>query len=254
MALGVALTLAGGALGCGDDEPTTGTVVVDWQVPIGCSVANIDTVEIRVVELDDTVTGTVLLETPRACSHQAPAELTDLPPATVRIEVEGFNSENKGTYFGSVTGVKIRAGKTVEAGVVTLTQKKSAIDVDWMFANGKLCSANNVSSVLLSIFDSSSVQVFETELAEPFPCDPASSLTLEERTLGTNPEPLRPINGILLGSLNPGGYHLYAFGLDEFGDKVMKSSAFVDTALGEVFPVTLSFVPCSDLDVPPSCE
>ncbi|NUN16672.1 MAG: hypothetical protein HUU55_23855 [Myxococcales bacterium] len=237
--------------GCGGGSGTSlGQIVVDWTISTSCSVAGVIEVETRLVTLSDGATGQVYDLDRRACSSADPVIFVNVEPGTYRVEVEGFDSASKGTYFGAIETVNLGKGRTLETPVVKLTQKKTAIDVQWVFSNGKLCSHNGVSEVQLAVFDAeTSAQYFESELAMPFACDPFS-MPVALRTVGESPDLTYVPGGVLLGGLNPAQYLVYAFGLDPNGDKIVKGMVSSKTVLGQVTESTIVLVPCQSGDYP----
>ena len=75
-------------------------------------------------------------------------------------------------------------------------------------------------------------------------------MTEGERTIGANPQPLEELNGILLGDLIAGEHYVYAYGLNENGEKVAKGMLKADVDLGYVFEGKVTLVPCESTDYP----
>ena len=246
----------GGVLmaGCAEPENQPGTVIVDWEIVIGCSVAEVDTVEARLVDLESHLSYLSYDSVATSCSADEPIIFAAVPPGRYDVIVEGFNAEGQGTYLSTPETFTLSAGDTRELPILPLTQKRGAIDVKWVFGNGELCAANQVTSVQLSLLDETSSQLFETELSEPYPCDPYT-LEDDERVIGANPEPEEELNGVLIGDLIAGEHYVYAYGLNEAGEKVAKGMFNAPVDLGFVYEGKLVLVPCESSEYPTmDCE
>ena len=250
--LGIAFSLL--FSGCAEPENQPGTVIVDWEIVIGCSVAEVDTVEARLIDMESHLTNLSYDSAATNCSAEEPLIFASVPPGRYDILVEGFNAKGEGTYMSAPESFTLSPGATYEMPSIPLTQKRGAIDVKWVFGNGELCAANKVTSIQLSILDETSSQLFEEELLEPYPCDPYE-MSDGERTIGANPQPLEELNGILLGDLIAGEHYVYAYGLNENGEKVAKGMLKANVDLGFVFEGKVTLVPCEATDYPTmDCE
>lgn len=254
--IGAAMTaaLALGVAGCGGDGSSTGSLLVNWTIPIGCQSTNIVRVEAR-VSTQGAAPNVVDIES-MPCSANTPFEFVTLPAGRFAVTVEGFDSQGVGTFLGEVADIKVPAASQKVTEPVVLTQKPSAIDATWVFENGKLCTANGVSTVRLAIFDDASVQHLSVELTQPFPCDPGGLLLDDQRSFGPTPEPLRPVEGVLLGGLVPKRtYFVHAIAYDAAGVAIMKGEQVVQTELGTVSEGVIVLVDCfSDATTSVSCQ
>ena len=253
--LGISALISGlFAVGCAEPENQPGTVIVDWEIVIGCSVAEVETVEARLIDLESHLTHLSYDSAATACSSEEPIIFASVPPGRYDVIVEGFNSSGEGTYMSVPESFTLGAGSTHSMPSMPLTQKRGAIDVKWVFGNGELCAANLVTSIQLSILDETSSQLFEEELLEPYPCDPYE-MTEVERTIGANPQPQDELNGIMLGDLIAGEHFVYAYGLNDNGEKVRKGMLKADVDLGYVFEGKVTLVPCDSDEYPTmDCE
>lgn len=248
--IALSILSAGGIAACGGGGSSLGRIVVDWTISTSCSLAGVLEVEARLISPADGASGQVYDLDRRACDSSEPVIFENVEPGQYRLEVEGFDASLKGTYLGTIESITLGKGRTLEPPVVKLTQKKTAMDVQWVFSNGKLCSHNGITQVQLAIFDAeTSAQYFESELMTPFACDPFS-VPVALRTIGETPDATYVPGGVLLGSLNPSQYLTYAFGLDINGDKIMKGMASAKTELGQVTETTIVLVPCQSGDYP----
>ena len=248
--------MVGGAmtLGCAEPENQPGTVIVDWEITIGCSVAEIETVEARLVDLESHLSYLSYDSVATSCASDEPIIFAAVPPGRYDVIVEGFNGDGLGTYLSTPESFTLDAGDTRELPIMPLTQKRGAIDVKWVFGNGELCAANQVTSVQISLLDETSTQLFETELSEPYPCDPYT-LEDDERVIGANPQPEEELDGVLVGDLIAGEHFVYAYGLNEDGEKVAKGMFNANVDLGFVYEGKLILVPCESTDYPTmDCE
>ena len=229
--------------GCGDEIADPGTVIAEWDITIGCIVSEVADVEARLVDLQSNLGNNSYDSAFRTCSDTEPIVFGRVPAGEYRLEIEGFSDKGNGTYLGVLDGIQVKPGETVQPPLLLLTQKKGAIDIKWVFSNGELCAANSVSNVQLSVLDSTSSQLYEEPLGEPISCDPFA-LTAEERTIGTNPEPSRDIEGMLVGDLIAGTYFVFAYGLDDAGVQVRKGHIAVEVELGEVTEAKVALALC----------
>ena len=230
-------------LGCGDEIADPGTVIAEWEITIGCTVSEVSEVEARLVDLQSNLGNNSYDSAFRTCNDAEPIVFGRVPAGEYRLEIEGFSEKGEGTYLGVLEGIQVKPGETIQPPLLLLTQKKGAIDIKWVFSNGELCAANSVANVQLSVLDSTSSQLYEEPLGDPISCDPFT-LTAEERTIGSNPEPSRDIEGILVGDLIAGTYFIYAYGLGTEGNQVRKGHISVEVELGEVAEAKVALALC----------
>ena len=235
--------------GCAQTDSQPGTVIVDWEITIGCSVSGVETVEARLIDKESHLTNLSYDSSVASCSAEEPIIFASVPPGKYELILEGFDAEGAGTYLSEASAFKLGAGATVEVPRLALTQKRGAIDVKWVFGNGELCAANQVTQIQLSLLDETSSQLFEEELEQAFPCDPYT-LDEEQRTVGANPNPDLELSGVLLGDLIAGSHYVYAYGLNEAGEKVTKGMVHVSVELGKTHPEKLVLVDCESSTYP----
>lgn len=252
--LALAGCLASSLYACGTPESQPGTVIVDWEIVIGCGVSGVETVEARLVDMDSSLQNSSYEAAAASCSADDPIIFAAVPPGTYEVILEGYTAEGTASYLGTAAPIRVSSGSTYEVPVIPMSQKRGAIDVKWVFGNGELCAANQVVSISLNILDETSSQLFEEELLAPFPCDP---YTLEdsERIIGENPEPGSELNGVLLGDLIAGEHFVYVYGVDEEGIRVRKGMLALDVELGIVSDAKVVLVACDSEEYPEmSCE
>lgn len=234
--------------GCAEPEGQPGTVIVDWEIVIGCSVAGVETVEARLVDKESHLAFQSYDSASTSCVADEPIIFAAVPPGRYDVIIEGFNAEGAGTYLSASEAFTLSPGATKSLPVLPLSQKRGAIDVKWAFGNGELCAANQVRAIQLSILDETSSQLYEEDLLESFPCDPYS-LTDEERMIGVDYAP-EELNGILIGDLIAGEHFIFAYGLDENGEKVRKGMFTAGVELGSIFEGKLILVSCDSEEYP----
>ena len=66
--------------GCAEPESQPGTVIVDWEIVIGCSVAEVETVEARLVDLESHLSYLSYDSVATSCSSDEPIIFAAVPP------------------------------------------------------------------------------------------------------------------------------------------------------------------------------
>jgi hypothetical protein len=227
-----------------DDSASPGTLIVDWSIATSCSSADISEVVVRLM-----FSGTQEeYDSQKVDCGVGSATFAHVTPGTYDVRLEGLDDKGTWLYAGETKGVGVPEGQTVEPQAVALTQRRGAIDLSWYFEKG-LCSSNKVAKVQIAIFDAGLNQLFATELAQPFDCDPFG-LPGAVRVVGESPDPSYTSNGILIGSLLAGDYVVHLFGLDETGAKKYKAKTSVSAKRGQVTDLQLQLVPCNSDKVP----
>ena len=154
-------------VGCAQEENQPGTIIVEWDIVIGCSVANVETVEAKLIDLSSNLAVMSYDSASAACSADEPIIFASVPPGAYQLYVEGFDLDGEGTYLSEPTRVDLGAGATLELPPMPLTQKRGAVDISWVFSNGELCSANQVQSVQISLLDETSTQLLRRNSSSP---------------------------------------------------------------------------------------
>ena len=144
-----------------------GTIIVAWEVGAsGCEAAEIDTVEVTI----DGGTSSF------ACGDGTAT--FDVPAGVYDIHLDGVDLQGATRYDGD-TEVTVGAGQTVNAPTTVLSALPADLTVTWFFENGRLCSANGVEEVELTVFEDDFV--VDSVVA---PCDDGTA-SLEDLVAGT---------------------------------------------------------------------
>lgn len=230
--------------GC-EDSSSPGTLIVDWQIATSCTAIGVSDVVVRVL-----FAGTQdEYESQRVQCDQKTATFANVTPGTYDLRLLGIDAKGTELYVGDQAGVSVSDGSTTKLPKpILLSQKKGGIDLAWEFESG-LCGSNSVAKIQISLFDPASNQKFETELAQPFPCDPVN-LTAAERTISKSPDPAYVPAGILIGDLDAQEYVVHLFGLDATGNRVRKAMVTVAVKRGEISPVIMKLVTCASATYP----
>jgi len=248
-----------GALGCADEVTPrpTGDVSVSWHLPNPCSALRLVTVEARLHPTGEELYEPIFAET-ESCTNNG-VDFKTVDEGSYTLIIEAYSGEGAALYWAIVEGVIVQEDQeTVVTNVnpgdlpgdqplVRLEPKPGAIDVTWNFANGKLCSQNDVQDVQITLNDENQNLVHDGPLY--FPCDPFSSPD-EERIVGDSPDPNHALEGILIGSLLQGDHVVSVYGLDEGGDRIYSGFAAVPVLRGEISNLSIELEACSN----PDCE
>jgi hypothetical protein len=158
-----ASALVVGLTACGDPvEPLgDGALSLSWQVsPHGCDDAGVDTVEVRIENAHrDRAESFSCIE--------GEAVIENIAPANYELTLVGLDSDENETFISEARTVTISAEEVTETTLVRLTAKRSSIEVAWRFDNGRVCGANGVSTVSVSLFDENSYEIARKQ----FSCD-----------------------------------------------------------------------------------
>lgn len=171
----IAAACAASLAACGEQvEPLgDGELAVSWEVsPHGCEAAGVEMVEVRLENAhrayDDSF----------AC-QQGEAFLDQLSPANYDLTLVGIDNTGRETFISQRELVTINAEKVREAPHVRLTARPASVEVGWRFSNGRVCGANGVSDVEVTIYD----QAFYEMAHTGFGCN-AGAGTIEGLTAG----------------------------------------------------------------------
>ena len=167
LAILVAMT---GCVVKGDETPEPlpdGTIIVAWEVGAsGCEVAEVDTVQVTIDEETSSfpcLDGTATFE---------------VPAGAYDIHLDGLDLQGA-TRYGGDTTVTVGADQTVNAPTAVLSALPADLTVTWFFENGRLCSANGIEEVELTVFEDDFV--VDSIIA---PCDDGTA-SLEDLVAGT---------------------------------------------------------------------
>lgn len=200
----------------GDEGPDPGHVEVSWAMGgLSCSEAKVSTVNAKLTDLEGTVYG----EAGGVCDERR-ALLGPLDPGVYRLTVQGSSRDGVITHSGGLEAVVVAEGMTSEPDVVNLSARGATVKVSWKFANGDLCSFNEVDQVQISIFDERAREVHLMNYA----CDPDG--------------PIR-INDVPAGLVD-----VFATGMDTGNKARFKDHERIETSFGVEAPVQLILEDC----------
>lgn len=143
------LALASAA--CGDDAVKPGSLNVKWTHPstATCDSRHIARLEARALKGTEVIaTGSSSCP---AADRNGSIPLTNLDPGTYKIEVEGFDAGDKGTYLGVIEKQKVSEGKSTDTPDVLLSQKPVFVHISWTLPGGQLCAASGIEEVEVEI-------------------------------------------------------------------------------------------------------
>ena len=83
-------------VGCAQEENQPGTIIVEWDIVIGCSVANVETVEAKLIDLSSNLAVMSYDSASAACSADEPIIFASVPPGAYQLYVEGFDLVERG--------------------------------------------------------------------------------------------------------------------------------------------------------------
>lgn len=148
----------------GAEEP--GAIQVTWRLG-GKSCADLGVETVR-VSVRDSKEAEVLDPPPTFPCAEGQGEVSDVPPGTYTLVLEGVTTDGHPYYQGTRTGVRVESGKTTTVSpTVNLELKKSEVLLNWEFPPGTgHCNGNQVVQVEVSVFDSKTSSVVE----ETYPC------------------------------------------------------------------------------------
>jgi len=135
----------------------TGTLEVSWTVgPDGCDVAGVTEVG---VTLDGALMGSAPCE-------DGSTTLPRIEVGTRSMKLLGLDDEEVERYASDAEQVMILEGKTTVAEEQVLTALTGRVDVTWFFDNGRLCATNEVTDVVISVWEDGYLAAEKTA-----PCD-----------------------------------------------------------------------------------
>lgn len=157
----LAIAAAGTFASCGEVEPLgEGSLALNWAVsPSGCEAAGVEVVEVR-------ATGPEARIERFACSRGG-VELMDLVAGSYRVELVGFESSGQATFSAEPRSVTVDSDASAAVGTFRLLAKPASVDVAWRFDNGRVCGANDVTHVVVAVFDDLDYEITRKR----FPCD-----------------------------------------------------------------------------------
>jgi len=229
---------------CGDDEVKPGSLNVQWTHPstATCESRHIVEIEARAIRGGEVkATGTSSCP---ASERSGTIPLQNLEPGTYKIEVEGFDINDKGTYLGTKDKQTVSEGKAVDTGAIQLGQKPVFLNVDWTLPGGKTCAGAGVAEVEVTVIYNAGAS------AEP---------TFTSK-VGCNSEVTDPrggstkLAGVVFAALEPNGdVSIVATGLDSAKKAIAQKQLddLVFTA-GDELTQTMALEACPG--TPPACN
>lgn len=181
------------AVGCAEDGPTTvGALSLAWTAGPVASCAQTELVRVDVeLRKDDRVADRRSF----ACDDGG-AFIDAVEPGRYELVVQGVDSDGLATFEAVLPDVRIDEGSEHDLGLVRLTARPARVQLQWYFANGRLCSQNLVEDVTVTVYDSAYYMI----ASSTFDCDgglgeleplPAGSYELEVVGLATGGQQAR---------------------------------------------------------------
>jgi hypothetical protein len=136
---------------CGDNTDTLppGTITVGWRIgSAGCEASGITTVKVQVTGATLTTAATTSYQ----CST-GEAEIQNLVPGTYNLTLYGQDAQGNNRFGGTSTGVQVRSEGNTDVGTVQMTALPASLTVTWFFHNSRMCAANDVHAVTVTLFD-----------------------------------------------------------------------------------------------------
>lgn len=189
----------------GTTELEDGTIVVAWEVGAsGCEAAGVTQVRVTVGDEADATF---------ACADGTAS--FEVPPDHYDVHLDGLDAQGAVRYGGDTT-VTVGAGMTVDAPTVVLSALPADLTVTWYFENGRLCSANGVEDVELTVFEDDFV--VDTVTAA---CDDGTA----------------SLEGLVAGT-----YDVTLFGRDAGGVSLFSGTETVDLGKGDAVVMEIQLV------------
>lgn len=229
---------------CGDDEVKPGSLNVQWTHPstATCESRHVVSIEARAIR-----GGEVVAEGSSSCpaaERSGTIPLSNLDPGTYRIEVEGFDTNDKGTYLGVKERQSVSEGKATDVDVITLNQKPIFLNVKWTLPGGSLCAGSGIEEVEVElIYDAGgAADVVDTQRVA---CD-ASVEDPRDTT--------KTLAGVVFTDLDPDDdVSIVATGYNEDDDAVAKKQiGDLVFSAGDELTQTLALEACPG--TPPVCD
>ncbi len=159
-----------------DSGPDPGHVEVSWAMGgRSCTEAGVFTINVRLTDLE----GTTYAEESGTCDERR-VLVGPLSPGVYKLIVQGSSRDGVITHSGSLDAVVVAEGLTSEPDVVNLAARGATVKVSWRFANGNLCSFNEVDQVQIAIFDDLSREVHLMN----YSCDPDGHIRIPDVPAG----------------------------------------------------------------------
>ena len=199
-------------------EPTVdpGHVEVSWAMGgRSCTEAAVATIGVRIANAD----GEVVAEASGACNDRR-ALMGPVEPGSYTLKLHGSSFDGVITHAGGLNDVVVAAGRTSEPDVINLAAVGATLKVSWKFANGDLCSFNEVDGMRSAIYDDLSREVHLMDYA----CDPDGPIRIPD--------------------VPAGAVDVFATGLDIANKPLFRDQERVETSFGIETEVRLVLEDC----------
>ncbi|RAL23800.1 hypothetical protein DL240_06500 [Lujinxingia litoralis] len=138
-----------GMVGCGEQvEPFgEGALALNWEVsPMGCALSEVAYVEVE------------LANERRSYQEQyhcgaGEAALEGLAPGSYELKLRGYDPGGAATFESEGRQVTVRPERVESLDVVALKARPAELAVAWRFDNGRVCGANGVDKVEVTLYD-----------------------------------------------------------------------------------------------------
>ena len=141
------IILAGFA-GCEEDELPPGSISFSWMVGTqGCGVAGVEQVSVH-VEGDSSFSD--LSEIYRC--RDGEGTIQGVPEGAYKLIFEGLDGGGKKRFGAVEENIRVHSNSDTDIGNVRLSALKVDIIVTWYFDNARMCAANNVSEIEITLF------------------------------------------------------------------------------------------------------
>ena len=141
--------VVGVVVGCGGEvEPfEEGSLALQWDVaPVGCEKSGVEEVEVLLSNRLDHYDRRV------DCATQA-VEFDNIPAGTYELQLLGLRGDGSASFGAGIDEVLVRPGEARQLGRIDLVALPGEVNVQWYFDNRKVCGANGVDEVELTVFD-----------------------------------------------------------------------------------------------------
>jgi hypothetical protein len=216
-----ALYLGGAAAQCDDSgkEEPPGAARVQWRVsPLGCEHGEVEQVRLWISGPTPQPAEGVFAP----CAAQE-AQIEGLEMGRYAVMVEGLDASGDVTFQSGVEGFSVSPQTVTVTPTARLSARPAALAVSWFFDNGRLCASNEVTQVVLTVYDDNAFAVQERR----DPCELGQSA---------------------LEALPAGDFYLEALGLDVAGVARFRDLEALTLKRGQEATAEVSLRSCDDGD------
>lgn len=154
------VTLSAGSACSGVEGLGSGGIAFGWQVsPRGCVDSGVRTVEAHFAGPEGIIE--------RFDCESGAAEVGGLEVGPYTVRLTGIDRGGKPIFESAERRITVDADRVVDLGTIRLTASPADVQLNWMFANGRVCGANEVDSITIAAYDDSDYEV----VRESFGCD-----------------------------------------------------------------------------------